>query len=63
LGLSGVVLVAWEHKALVAAILPALPVSQGMPPQWDDDRFDVVLRFERLPDGRSFAYRQLSPQL
>jgi hypothetical protein len=61
---SGVVLVAWEHKAIIEAILPKIAVSQGTPPSyWPDDRFDVVLRFDR-PDGQtSFAFRELYPLL
>ena len=48
--LSGVVLVCWEHKALVKDILPLLPLEGNSPPvptKWNDDRFDVVLRFDR----------------
>lgn len=64
LGLSGVVLVAWEHKAIVDAILPKIPVSSGTPPtHWNGSRFDVVLRFDR-PDGATgFAFQELFPML
>jgi hypothetical protein len=64
LTLSGVVLVSWEHKAIVENLLPRLPVGHGKPPAaWPDDRFDVVLRFDR-PDGQAkFAFRPLYPQL
>jgi hypothetical protein len=59
--LTGVVLVFWEHKAIVEEIIPALVRKQvipGIPTKWDGDRFDVVLRLDRaLPDqthpGRS----------
>ena len=64
--LTGVVLVFWEHKAICAAILPALcgyQVIPGFPTKWDSDRFDVVLRFDRtLPDA-PWSFRQLSPRL
>lgn len=64
LGLSGVVLVGWEHEAIVQSIVPLIPVSSGTPPtQWDGSRFDVVLRFDR-PDGApKFAFRELFPML
>jgi hypothetical protein len=48
--LTGVVFVAWEHKAIAHAILPAVADGQtlpGMPRKWDGARFDVVLRFDR----------------
>ena len=64
LTLSGVVLVAWEHKAIIEAILPAIPVSDGTPPtRWPDDRFDVVLRFDRPAGATKFAFRELHPKL
>jgi hypothetical protein len=64
LGLTGVVLVSWEHKMIVEGILPRLPVSSGVPPaHWDASRYDVVLRLDR-PDGATrFAFRQLFPML
>jgi broad specificity phosphatase PhoE len=64
LGLSGVVLVAWEHKAIVEAIVPLLDVVSGTPPTtWPDDRFDVVLRFDRAAGADGFSYRMLFPML
>ena len=64
LTLSGVVLVSWEHKAIIEGILPQIPVARGTPPgHWPDQRFDVVLRFDR-PDGKTkFAFRPLYPKL
>jgi hypothetical protein len=64
LGLSGVVLVSWEHKMIVEGILPRLPISSGTPPtHWNSARYDVVLRLDR-PDGATgFAFRELFPML
>ncbi len=65
-GLTGVVPVFWEHKAICGEIVPALLGAQtipGVPKKWDGDRFDVVLRFDRaLPDA-PWSFRQLSPRL
>jgi len=64
--LSGVVLVCWEHKALVNDILPLLPLEGNSPPvptKWNDDRFDVVLRFDRAAGHTKFAFRELYPRL
>ena len=64
LGLSGVVLVAWEHKAIVEDILPRLPIASGKPPtHWDGSRYDVVLRLDRADGASGFAFRQLFPKL
>lgn len=64
LGLSGVVLVSWEHRAIITDIIPRLPVSRGTPPSdWPGHRFDVVLRFDRPKGADKFAYHPLYPQL
>jgi len=63
---DGVVLVCWEHKAIVRALLPAIVGSQsipGMPTKWDGSRFDVVLRFDRASPGAAWSFRQLFPHL
>ncbi|WP_315707316.1 MULTISPECIES: histidine phosphatase family protein [unclassified Bradyrhizobium] len=65
LNLSGVVLVSWEHKAIVSDILPRLPVSnkQDLPAHWSSKRFDVVLRFDREPGETEFKFKELFPCL
>jgi hypothetical protein len=66
IGLSGAVLVSWEHKAIAAAILPAIAHGQtiaGMPRKWDGTRFDVVLRFDRSAEGAPWSFRQLFPRM
>jgi hypothetical protein len=65
-GQTGVVLVAWEHKAIARALLPAIADGQalaGMPRKWDGARFDVVLRFDRAAPGAPWSFRQLCPCL
>ena len=65
-GLTGVVLVCWEHKAIAGAILPPIAHGQnldGMPAKWDGDRFDVVLRFDRRSPSAPWSFRQLFPRL
>ncbi|TWB43205.1 histidine phosphatase family protein [Nitrospirillum pindoramense] len=66
LTLSGVVLVCWEHEAIVQSIIPLLPLRRGKPPTvWPEDRFDVVLRFKRKEGGKSdgFAFKEMYPRL
>jgi hypothetical protein len=65
-GLTGVVLVCWEHKAIYKKILPAVAKGQplrGMPTDWKGDRFDVVLRFDRSVPDAPWSFRQLFPRL
>lgn len=64
--LTGVVLVFWEHKAIVTDLIPGLKGGQtipGVPTKWDSDRFDVVLRFDRVVPDAPWSFRQLSPRL
>ena len=63
---TGVVLVAWEHKAIVKTLLPAITNGQSipeMPSKWDGARFDVVLRLDRRSEADSLSFRQLFPCL
>ena len=61
-----VVLVSWEHEAIVGALLPDIVKGQtvpGIPTKWDGTRFDVVLRFDRAAPGARWSFRQLFPRL
>jgi hypothetical protein len=65
-GLTGVVLLCWEHKAIAKLVLPKLANGQtlpGLPQKWDGTRFDVVLRFDRSIPGAPWSFRQLFPRL
>ena len=50
LGRDGVVLAAWEHKAIAAIVDLVTEGSVAVPP-WPDDRFDVVLVLDRSANG------------
>jgi hypothetical protein len=63
---TGVVLIAWEHKAIARTILPRIAKDQsipGLPTKWDGNRFDVVLRFDRASPDSPWTFRQLFPCL
>jgi hypothetical protein len=65
-GFTGVALVCWEHKAIIASLLPALLAGQqipDMPAKWDGARFDVVLRLDRPGPAIPWSFRQLFPRL
>ena len=64
--LTGTVLICWEHKKIVGAILPELAQDQALPQlpkKWKGDRFDVVLRFDRAQSTAGWRFRQMFPQL
>jgi hypothetical protein len=64
--LTGIVLVCWEHKHIVRDILPQIATGQtipGLPLKWDGQRFDVVLRFDRMTADAPWSFRQLFPRL
>jgi hypothetical protein len=62
---EGVVLVCWEHKAIIDDILPKLPVTnrKDLPSKWSGDRFDVVLRFDRADGADTMVFKPLYPKL
>jgi hypothetical protein len=47
---QGVVLVAWEHKA-ISDIVSALTSNEVSSPAWPDDRFDIVLVLQSAASG------------
>jgi hypothetical protein len=64
LGLSGVVLISWEHHAIIGGIVPRIPIDHGSPPKhWPANRFDVVLRFDRAEGAAKFSFHALYPRL
>jgi hypothetical protein len=66
IGLTGTVLICWEHKKIGDAILPLVASGQiipGLPRHWDAERFDVVLRFARDTEQSPWQFRQQFPML
>jgi hypothetical protein len=62
----GVVLVCWEHKAIVEKIAPGIAGEQqieDLPHKWDETRYDVVLRFDRISPDAPWSFCQLRPCL
>jgi hypothetical protein len=63
---AGIALVCWEHRAIIAKLLPALLAGQqipDLPPRWDGARFDVVLRLDHASSSAPWSFLQLFPQL
>ena len=64
--LTGTVLICWEHNMIVQSIIPEIVEEQKLPhlpTKWHGDRFDVVLRFDRVQAGAQWRFRQLFPRL
>ena len=63
---TGVILVSWEHKAIIAKIVPAILQNQqlkGIPDKWDENRYDVVFRLDRPSPEGPWSFRQLCARL
>jgi hypothetical protein len=63
---TGVVLIAWEHNAIAKTLLPAIARDQpiiGMPVRWDDERYDLIVWFDRISQDAPCSFRQLGPCL
>ena len=62
----GIVLISWEHNAIAEKLLPAIAGGQpirGMPTKWDGERYDLVMRFDRVSPDAPWSFRQLGPCL
>ena len=63
---TGTILICWEHKRIVSALLPALLDGQepaGLPAKWHRERFDVVLRLDRIAPDAPWRFQQCWPCL
>jgi hypothetical protein len=63
---SGVVLISWEHRAITEKIVPGIVGEQkieDLPHKWDETRYDVVLRFDRISPDAPWSFYQLCPCL
>jgi hypothetical protein len=58
-GLSGVILVCWQHESIPAIAQGLTPRPTRVPAHWPDDRFNVVYRFDR--GAASWDFVQLTP--
>jgi len=63
---SGIGLISWEHKAIAEKIAPGIAGEQkieDLPHKWDESRYDVVLRFDRVSPDAPWSFCQLCPCL
>ena len=62
LRLDGVVLIAWEHHAILDIANLILRNENASPQDWPDSRFDLVWIFDSRPHPAAFQFTQV-PQL
>lgn len=62
LATSGVVLIAWEHKAILDIARMILGNAQSSPQNWPDSRFDLVWVFDAPAEQTGWRFTQV-PQL
>jgi len=63
---SGILLISWEHRAISEKIAPGIAGEQkieDLPQKWDEIRYDVVLRFDRMSPDAPWSFCQLCPCL
>jgi hypothetical protein len=63
---SGIVLISWEHKAITEKVAPGIAGEEeieDLPHKWDESRYDVVLRFDRMSPDAPWSFCQLCPCL
>jgi hypothetical protein len=66
LHISGVVLISWKHKAITEKIAPRIAGEQkieDLPHEWNEARYDVVLRFNRISPEAPWSFYQLCGEL
>jgi hypothetical protein len=62
LATPGVVLIAWEHKAIIDVANQILGNDQSSPQRWPDSRFDLVWVFDQQPHPPGWKFAQV-PQM
>jgi hypothetical protein len=63
---AGIALISWESRGIVEKIVPAIAGEQtldDLPHKWDEGRYDVVLRFDRISPAAPWSFCQLRPCL
>jgi broad specificity phosphatase PhoE len=63
LATPGVVLIAWEHKAIVEVANLILDSFKASPQHWPDTRFDLVWVFDETPQRPGWKFSQVAQML
>jgi hypothetical protein len=60
---DGVILVCWQHEAILDIANALSPAPQGLPAAWHGDRFNVIFKFSRFNKASAWAFQQIVPQM
>jgi hypothetical protein len=60
---GGVVLVCWQHEAILDIVNALSPPPRGLPGSWPGDRFNVIFELVRSANGSDWSFRQIVPQV
>jgi broad specificity phosphatase PhoE len=60
---GGTVLIAWQHEAIPEIAGLILASSEGVPPIWPDNRFDLVWVFDRPSGSGGWSFTQVPQRL
>jgi hypothetical protein len=62
-GVDGVVLVCWQHEAILDIAKALRPTPTGLPEAWPGDRFNVIFKFSRTDNTTVWTFQQIVPQM
>jgi hypothetical protein len=61
--MDGVVLVCWQHEAILDIANALDPTPEGLPAKWPGDRFNVIFKFSRAGDASAWTFQQIVPRM
>ena len=60
---NGVVLICWQREYILQITDQILVNKAGAPPEWPEDRFDMVWVFDRNPSSAEYSFKQIPQNL
>ena len=60
---DGVVLICWQREYILEITDRILVNKSVMPPEWPEDRFDIVWVFDRNPSSAQYSFKQIPQSL
>lgn len=60
---GGIVLICWQHEDIARISAALRPRPDGVPTDWPDSRFNVILRFDRDDNASQWVFHQVIPVL
>jgi hypothetical protein len=60
---DGVVLICWQREYILEITDRILASKAVVPPEWPEDRFDIVWVFDRNPSSAQYSFKQVPQSL